>query len=148
MQWVIPDFVRVSDESSRFRMPNRSSSEFIKTPLFHVDSSGTPYSSTDYDEISHEVLFKACGHRTNPKDRANTICIFCSEEIPYCIGKFECFLFMKKQHEPGCKRYKCGYCKTKRSIAYIQRCSGCKKTYYCNAQCQQKNWKLHKKKCH
>ncbi len=39
----------------------------------------------------------------------------------------------------------CAWCKTRSKE--LLRCARCKKTYYCNAQCQKNNWKQHKSTC-
>ena len=41
-------------------------------------------------------------------------------------------------------KYSCAQCHTKNCEL---RCSQCKETYYCNRDCQIKNWKLHRKEC-
>ncbi len=45
-------------------------------------------------------------------------------------------------------RYKniyCDYCLTKNN--WLKSCSHCKKMYYCDHNCQQKDWKHHKMEC-
>lgn len=39
--------------------------------------------------------------------------------------------------------YKCGTCNTKAS----QKCASCQGVYYCSTECQQKDWRRHKKEC-
>jgi len=40
------------------------------------------------------------------------------------------------------------HCKTcKSTTTELKRCKGCDSVYYCNRECQKKNWPLHKKDC-
>jgi hypothetical protein len=44
------------------------------------------------------------------------------------------------------KIHKCNLCRTE-SIHITQKCSACRKVYYCSASCQKLNWPYHKMKC-
>lgn len=40
---------------------------------------------------------------------------------------------------------KCNTCRIQSTK--MKKCSGCEKVYYCNAECQKKDWSNHKKEC-
>ena len=40
----------------------------------------------------------------------------------------------------------CAFCSSS-TIDKLQQCTGCKVTYYCNTDCQKKDWSLHKTDC-
>ena len=52
----------------------------------------------------------------------------------------------RKEGEKKTDSQKCYHCKNGFAAKRL-RCSRCKRVYYCSAQCQKSNWKLHKKMC-
>jgi hypothetical protein len=47
---------------------------------------------------------------------------------------------------PAEKRRRCAHCE-KTTFAKLQKCSACRKVYYCNRECQVAHWKRHKPAC-
>ena len=40
----------------------------------------------------------------------------------------------------------CAFCHSRKTVA-LQRCSGCKRVFYCNKACQKNHWKEHRPEC-
>ncbi|GAA5902629.1 hypothetical protein JCM6882_009337 [Rhodosporidiobolus microsporus] len=41
----------------------------------------------------------------------------------------------------------CGYCDKAESVIYLQKCSACRNSFFCDRDCQRKGWKEHKQVC-
>lgn len=68
-------------------------------------------------------------------DRCERIATFLAAQIP-------CSCLVKRSKP----RALCQYCKNDRR-QYLLQCSGCSAVFYCSKQCQQKDWRDHKKTC-
>eukprot|EP00871_Galdieria_phlegrea_P003560 jgi/Galph1/4204/GphlegSOOS_G2869.1 len=67
-----------------------------------------------------------------------------SSSLQYFKNKYCQAMGLAMSYRP--KMILCGYC-SREQLVFTFRCTGCKKIYYCNESCQQKDWSLHKEEC-
>lgn len=119
--------------------PKSEDMEFVCT--IHNESNGIKYKNfnTNHPHIGHhlEPMLMTPRHYEPevPKPSIDNISQLNIKETSY---------WEKYSFPPVPKVTICGFCK-KNNVT--QKCSKCKKMYYCGVECQKKHWKYHKKNC-
>lgn len=111
------------------------------------------------NEKGHSFIESCCKERKTGAERCNVCCGPVNDESDFVIDMIhhndtlivklcsskKCTRKMRKVHmqdESSWCRCVCGKAEKK-----LQKCSRCKKTYYCSVECQRKDWPQHKFGC-